>query len=126
MQAQSVENLTGRIAALHSGLSRLAGRSERQAHPGPPADGLNSGCHAGGGLLESEICIQLRTIATSLERKCDELRREHPIQASMLSAVFQRMIEGIRLFDSGCNYSLRSATSSGVGLTIALKRIATG
>ena len=34
-------------------LSRLAGRSERRAHPRPPADGTNTGCHAGGGTLKA-------------------------------------------------------------------------
>jgi hypothetical protein len=60
--------------------------------------------------LEAENSTQLRTIATSLERKCDELRREHPIQAGMLSAAFQRMIECITLFNSD-EMSLEERTS---------------
>jgi hypothetical protein len=57
-------------------------------------------CHVEVTVLEAEFSIQLRTIAASLEQKCDDLRREHPIQANMLSAVFKRMIECMRLFDS--------------------------
>lgn len=67
----------------------------------PAALTSQPGCHAGGGNLVPQDSLdraaKVEQIAASLEPKIRELHRQHPIQAAMLSAFFQRILEAIRL-----------------------------